>query len=98
LTGMPVTIVYMLLRGINDSLDDARMLARFARTFLCKINLIDYNSIINIKFKPVYGATREMFQQHLLTSGLHVTVRKSYGTTINAACGQLAANSTLNPQ
>ena len=98
LTGQPVTIVYMLLKGINDSLEDARMLARFARTFLCKINLIDYNSIINIKFKPVYSATREMFQQHLLTSGLHVTVRKSYGTTINAACGQLATNSTLNPQ
>ena len=98
LTGMPVTIVYMLLRGINDSLEDARMLARFARTFLCKINLIDYNSIINIKFKPVYSSAREVFQQHLLTSGLHVTVRKSYGTTINAACGQLATNSTLNPQ
>ena len=97
-TGMPVTIVYMLLKGINDSLDDARMLSRFARTFLCKINLIDYNSIINIKFKPVYSATRDMFLQHLLTSGLHVTVRKSYGTTINAACGQLATNSTLKPQ
>ncbi len=98
LTGMPVTIVYMLLKGINDSLEDAQMLARFARTFLCKINLIDYNSIINIKFKPVYSATRDMFQQHLITSGLHVTVRKSYGTTINAACGQLATNSTRNPQ
>ena len=98
ITGMPVTIVYMLLKGINDSLDDAKMLARFAKTFLCKINLIDYNSIINIKFKPVYSSAREVFQQHLLTSGLHVTVRKSYGTTINAACGQLATNSTLNPQ
>ncbi|MCX6179226.1 MAG: 23S rRNA (adenine(2503)-C(2))-methyltransferase RlmN [Chlorobiales bacterium] len=96
LTGMPVTIVYMLLKGINDSLDDAKMLARFARTFLCKINLIDYNSIINIKFKPVYSTTRDMFQQHLLMSGLHVTVRKSYGTTINAACGQLATTATMN--
>jgi 23S rRNA (adenine2503-C2)-methyltransferase len=89
-TGMPVTIVYLLLKGINDSLDDAKMLARFAKTFLCKINLIDYNSIINIKFKPVYSATRELFQQYLVNSGLHVTIRKSYGTTINAACGQLA--------
>lgn len=96
LTGMPVTIVYMLLRGINDSLDDAKMLARFAKTFLCKINLIDYNSIINIKFKPVLSTTRDMFQQYLVNSGLHVTVRKSYGTAINAACGQLATNSSLN--
>ena len=97
-TGMPVTIVYLLLKGINDSLDDAKMLARFSKTFLCKINLIDYNSIINIKFKPVYSATRDMFQQYLINSGLHVTVRKSYGTTINAACGQLATAGMQNPQ
>jgi 23S rRNA (adenine2503-C2)-methyltransferase len=98
LTGMPVTIVYLLLKGINDSLDDAKMLARFSKTFLCKINLIDYNSIINIKFKPVYSATRDMFQQYLINSGLHVTVRKSSGTTINAACGQLATAGMQNPQ
>ncbi len=97
-TGMPVTIVYLLLKGINDSLDDARILARFAKTFLCKINLIDYNSINNIKFKPVYSAARELFQQYLMNSGLHVTVRKSYGTTINAACGQLATVGMQNPQ
>jgi 23S rRNA (adenine2503-C2)-methyltransferase len=95
-TGMPVTVVYMLLKGINDSLDDAKMLARFAHGFLCKINLIDYNSIINIRFMPVISATREMFQRHLLDSGLHVTVRKSYGTTINAACGQLATTGMQN--
>jgi 23S rRNA (adenine2503-C2)-methyltransferase len=97
-TGMPVTIVYLLLKGINDSLDDAKLLARFAKTFLCKINLIDYNSIINIKFKPVYSSTRDIFQQYLVSSGLHVTVRKSYGTTINAACGQLATAGKQNPQ
>ena len=97
-TGMPVTIVYMLLKGINDSLDDAKVLARFAKTILCKINLIDYNSIINIKFKAVNSTTRDMFQQYLLNSGLHVTVRKSFGTTINAACGQLAAMEHSKPQ
>ncbi len=97
-TGMPVTIVYLLLRGINDSLDDAKILARFAKTFLCKINLIDYNSINNSKFKPVYSAARELFQQYLMNAGLHVTVRKSYGTTINAACGQLATVGIQNPQ
>ena len=97
-TGMPVTIVYMLLKGVNDSLDDAKQLARYSRSFLCKINLIDYNSIININFNPVYNATREQFQQYLFNSGLHVTVRKSYGTTINAACGQLATTRYAEPQ
>ncbi|TLU84824.1 MAG: 23S rRNA (adenine(2503)-C(2))-methyltransferase RlmN [Chlorobium sp.] len=97
-TGSPVTIVYMLLKGINDSLDDAKMLARFSRSFLCKINLIDYNSIINIKFMPVFSSTKELFQQYLVNAGLHVTIRKSFGTTINAACGQLATTRYTKPQ
>jgi len=98
-TGMPVTIVYMLLNGINDSLDDAKLLARFSRGFLCKINLIDYNTTSNLNFRAVYSATRELFQQYLVNAGFQVTVRKSYGTTINAACGQLATSgSTEKPQ
>ncbi len=97
-TGMPVTIVYMLLKGINDSLNDAKMLARFSRSFLCKINLIDYNSIININFSPVYSTTKALFQQYLVNAGLHVTFRKSYGTTINAACGQLATTRYTEPK
>jgi 23S rRNA (adenine2503-C2)-methyltransferase len=91
-TGAPVTIVYMLLKGVNDSLEDAKLLARFCRGFLCKINLIDYNAIINIKFSPVYGSARDLFQQYLMNAGFRVTVRKSFGTTINAACGQLATH------
>ncbi|NTW69137.1 MAG: 23S rRNA (adenine(2503)-C(2))-methyltransferase RlmN [Chlorobiaceae bacterium] len=97
-TSMPVTIVYMLLKGINDSPEDAKMLVRFAHGFLCKINLIDYNSIINIRFKPVNSSSREMFLRHLIDSGLHVTIRKSYGTTINAACGQLATTGMKESQ
>ncbi|NTV98028.1 MAG: 23S rRNA (adenine(2503)-C(2))-methyltransferase RlmN [Chlorobiaceae bacterium] len=95
-TGLPVTIVYMLLEGINDTAEDARLLARFAKSFLCKINLIDYNANINIKFSPVNRTAREMFAGLLMDSGLHVTVRKSYGTAINAACGQLATSGMPN--
>ncbi len=91
-TGTSVTIVYMLLKGVNDTQEDAKLLAQFCRSFLCKINLIDYNAIINIKFSPVYGSTRDMFQQYLINAGFLVTVRKSFGTTINAACGQLATH------
>jgi 23S rRNA (adenine2503-C2)-methyltransferase len=89
-TGLPVTLVCMLLTGINDSAEDARKLARFAKRVLCKINLIDYNPIINLKFKTGCSDAKTMFIQRLLDAGLHVTVRKSQGTTINAACGQLA--------
>ncbi len=96
LTGLPVTLVYMLLEGVNDTPEDARLLAGFAKTFLCKINLIDYNANINIKFSPVNRATKDMFTRYLMDSGIHVTVRKSYGTTINAACGQLATSGEYN--
>jgi 23S rRNA (adenine2503-C2)-methyltransferase len=90
ITSQPVTLVYMLLDGVNDSAEDSRKLTRFAKRVLCKINLIDYNAIVNLKFKPGYSSSKTMFIQRLLDAGLHVTVRKSQGTTINAACGQLA--------
>ncbi len=90
----PVTVVYMLMEGVNDSPEDAQLLARFCRSFLCKINLIDYNSIINIRFRPVGELRTQSFIRTLLDAGLHVTVRKSYGSSINAACGQLALEKT----
>jgi len=90
ITGQPVTLVYMLLDGVNDSAEDSRKLTRFAKRVLCKINLIDYNAIVNLKFKPGYSSSKTMFIQRLLDAGLQVTVRKSQGATINAACGQLA--------
>lgn len=93
LTGRPVTLVYMLLAGINDSMEDAKKLVHFSRRFLCKINLIDYNSIINMEYKPVCSSTSGIFQKYLINAGLHVTVRKSCGSSIDAACGQLATNS-----
>lgn len=92
LTGQPVTLVYMLLEGINDTPEEARKLVRFAKRVLCKINLIDYNSIVNLKFKPGYSDVKNKLIQQLLDAGLHVTVRKSQGAEINAACGQLATS------
>ncbi len=89
-TNEPVTLVYMLIEGVNDTAGDAKNLVRFSRGFLCKINLIDYNTIVNIGFKPVKAQKRDNFVQILVDAGLHVTVRKSYGASINAACGQLA--------
>jgi 23S rRNA (adenine2503-C2)-methyltransferase len=100
-TGQPVTLVYMLLHGINDTAEDARKLARYAKRVLCKINLIDYNAIVNFQFKPAYSDTKNAFVRQLLDAGLHVTVRKSQGAAINAACGQLATlsgNGGSNPQ
>ena len=89
-TGEPVTLVYMLLEGINDTSGDARRLAKYSRGFLCKINLIDYNSIVNMDFKHVNSEKQDKFIEFLVDAGLQVTVRRSHGASINAACGQLA--------
>ncbi|NEX14300.1 MAG: 23S rRNA (adenine(2503)-C(2))-methyltransferase RlmN [Prosthecochloris sp.] len=86
----PVTLVYMLIEGVNDADQDAINLIRFAQGFLCKINLIDYNCIVNVKFNPVKAEKRDRFIHTLVNAGVHVTVRKSQGASIDAACGQLA--------
>ncbi|NTU53260.1 MAG: 23S rRNA (adenine(2503)-C(2))-methyltransferase RlmN [Chlorobiaceae bacterium] len=95
-TGQPVTLVCMLLSAINDSVEDAQKLVRFAKRVLCKINLIDYNPIVNLGVKTGCSDSKTMFIQRLLDAGMHVTVRKSQGATINAACGQLATFSGNN--
>ena len=87
----------MLLEGINDTIEDAKSLVAFCSGFLCKINLIDYNSIVNMEFKPVETEWRDRVIRILVGAGLNVTVRKSYGTSINAACGQLALKEKTLP-
>lgn len=89
-TGQPVTIVYMLIKGVNDNAEDARRLARYCNGFYCKINLIDYNAIINIKFESSEEERRQLFIKTLVDAGHSVTVRRSQGASIDAACGQLA--------
>ncbi|ANT64970.1 23S rRNA (adenine(2503)-C(2))-methyltransferase RlmN [Prosthecochloris sp. CIB 2401] len=88
--GTPITIVYMLIKGINDDVEDARRLARYCRGFYCKINLIDYNAIINIKFESSEETRRQLFIKTIVDAGYSVTVRRSQGASIDAACGQLA--------
>lgn len=90
ITNEPATLVYMLIEGVNDTDRDAKNLAGIGGSFLCKINLIDYNSIVNINFESVKAQRRDNFIRILVDAGLNVTVRKSYGTSINAGCGQLA--------
>lgn len=93
-TGQDFTIEYLLLSGINDGAEDADALIRFSRTAPCKINLIDYNPIVNIDLHRTPEAHRDIFIRRLLAAGLTITVRRSRGQDISAACGQLATEST----
>jgi 23S rRNA (adenine2503-C2)-methyltransferase len=90
--GKLVFFEYVLLGGINDSLDDARELAQLLRGFPGKINLISYNRCsAQDAFRPTPPRRFEQFFRLLSELFPRVTVRHSKGQDIQAACGQLKA-------
>ncbi|MCP5047423.1 MAG: 23S rRNA (adenine(2503)-C(2))-methyltransferase RlmN, partial [bacterium] len=85
-----VTFEYVLLKGINDSPDDARQVAALVRGIPCKINLIPYNENKGIPFDTPGNQRVETFSDYLHNKGYTVTVRWSKGRGIKSGCGQLA--------
>jgi 23S rRNA (adenine2503-C2)-methyltransferase len=85
-----ITIEYTLVQGQNDSLDDARALARLMRGLRVKVNLIPMNPIEASALGPSSWATADKFQQVLIDQGISTFVRRRKGADIAAACGQLA--------
>lgn len=88
--GAPVTLEYVLLRGVNDTPDDARRLSGFARSLTCKVNLIAYNPHPYASFVPTPDPGIEEFRRWMLPTSSTITVRWSKGRDIQAACGQLS--------
>lgn len=88
-TGERITIEYLLLSKINDSVKDAELLARFCRAFPVKVNIIEYNETDNSPFEKTDSATRERFIAVLENCNMIVNIRLSKGQDIDAACGQL---------
>ncbi len=86
-----ITFEYVMLRGENDSLADARRLGRLLRGIPSKINLIPFNPFPGSSFSSTPRPAIEAFRGELLRQGVHATVRESRGRDIQAACGQLAA-------
>jgi 23S rRNA (adenine2503-C2)-methyltransferase len=86
-----VTFEYVLLDGVNDSLDDAKRLSSLVGDIPCKVNLIAWNPHDGAEFARPRDERVSEFQETLRTRGLAVYVRKSRGRDIDAACGQLAA-------
>ena len=89
-TGTRPTFEYLLLQGINDSLEDARLLAEYCRQFPIKINLIEYNPVEGSGFRPSPEKQRDAFVRLLENRNMVVNIRRSKGKEIDAACGQLA--------
>ncbi len=89
-TKSPVTYEYCMFRGFNDSEADAAALADVAHWAPAKVNLIMYNPVEGLPFQPTGEAQLERFIRVLVRRGVTVTVRRSRGQDIAAACGQLA--------
>ena len=89
--GRRITFEYVLLDGVNDSLDDARRLADLVRGIPTKVNLIPYNENPGLAFRSPPPERVAAFQDVLVARKLTVVVRRSRGRDISAACGQLAA-------
>jgi 23S rRNA (adenine2503-C2)-methyltransferase len=86
-----ITFEYVMLRGENDSLEDARRLGQLLRAIPSKVNLIPFNPFPGSRFASSARASIEAFRVALLRQGVHATIRESRGSDIQAACGQLAA-------
>lgn len=84
-----LTFEYILLKGVNDSPEHARQLARLLSPYLCYVNLIPYNSVDEHGFQSTTRAEAMKFYDILKKSGVQVTIRKEHGSDIDAACGQL---------
>ncbi len=84
-----ITFEYVLLAGVNDRADDARRLATLLRGVKSKVNLIPLNPAAGIPFERPSDAVIDRFAKILADRGLTVSVRKSRGRDIRAACGQL---------
>jgi 23S rRNA (adenine2503-C2)-methyltransferase len=87
--GRRVTLEYTLLAGVNDRAEDADRLAAMARSLPSKINLIPYNPVPGLEWKRPERRAVEAFAHRLLPVAPAVTVRRTLGGEIWAACGQL---------
>ena len=88
-----ITYEYVVWEGINDTQEAANALVKFCRFAPSKVNIIEYNPIDDGEFQQASRKAIEMYQKTLEANDITVTVRRSRGKDIDAACGQLANKS-----
>ena len=86
-----ITFEYALIQGVNDSAQDASELAGHLRGWLTHVNLIPLNEVKGRDYKTADGKSVTEFKKVLENNGVAVTVRRTLGSDIDAACGQLRA-------
>jgi len=94
-TGRRITIEYLLINDLNDTLDAAKQLVHYLHDLKCNINLIPYNSIDENNYQKPSNNSVMRFKSLLEHSGKKVTVRLERGADIDAACGQLRGKQSI---
>jgi len=92
-TNSRITFEYVVWEGINDTQEDIQALVDYCQKVPSKVNLIQYNSIGEDRFQQAPKEVVELYQKVLEANGIVATTRRSRGSDINAACGQLANKS-----
>ena len=85
-----VTFEYIVWKDINDSIEHINALVKYCKSIPSKVNLIEYNSIGNEKFRSGSQNMVNLYKNLLEKNKITVTLRRSRGKDIDAACGQLA--------
>jgi len=84
-----ITFEFILIKGVNDGLDQAEKLARLARPIEAKVNLIPYNQVQGLNWTRPSNNRQTTFLHVLRSRGIDATIRREKGHDIDAACGQL---------
>lgn len=87
--GKMITLEFILIKGVNDGMDQIRPLADLAKRLNAKVNLIPYNKVEGLPWERPDDAAQERFAEALTGRGITATLRREKGHDIDAACGQL---------
>ena len=93
-TNRRITFEYIMLKDVNDSIENAVELSKKLKDILCYVNLIPYNSVNEHSFQRSENVKK--FADILFKNGITVTIRQEKGSNISAACGQLRAQNEKN--
>jgi len=88
-----ITYEYVVWEGINDKIKDVEALVEFCKFAPSKVNIIEYNPIDDGEFQQAHSSAIDMYVKVFEENNITVTVRRSRGKDIDAACGQLANKS-----
>ncbi len=96
ITKRRITYEYALIKGLNDSVENAKELAALIKGSLCHVNLIPINPVLEAGFEKPSNEVINKFYGALKSLGIETTIRRELGSDINAACGQLRNSEVQN--